>query len=214
LAWLYFGKSPIDSTPSGDWWIFLDMEAAVQVGQEYNSTEEHSVILTASLADRGLRLGRQVGLVTHGESLVWIPPQDGNEQRQKILRALALVSTGPVTLADLLNRSRSTPLASLIVITANPRSDWIEALLPLMHRGAIPTILLFDPRSFGGSDDITATDLTLKQLGLAHTIITRDLLDRPEARPGQTGHWEWRVSLSGRAIATHRPRDMSWKTLQ
>ncbi|HPD42555.1 MAG TPA: DUF58 domain-containing protein, partial [Anaerolineae bacterium] len=66
-----------DGTPAGDWWILLDMDARVQVGMGENSTDELGVILAASLADRGLRARRAVGLVAHGEELVWLPPQSG-----------------------------------------------------------------------------------------------------------------------------------------
>jgi uncharacterized protein (DUF58 family) len=78
-----------DSTPSGDWWIILDMDQSVQVGEGAQSTEEHAVILAASLADRGLRLGKAVGLVAHGEPLTWLPPREGEGQRWEMLRALA-----------------------------------------------------------------------------------------------------------------------------
>jgi uncharacterized protein (DUF58 family) len=52
-----------DSTPTSNWWIFLDLERRVQAGEGWDSTEEHGVMLAASLTDRGLRAGRAVGLV-------------------------------------------------------------------------------------------------------------------------------------------------------
>ena len=42
-----------DGAPSGDWWILLDMNSQVHFGDGFDSTEEHQVILAASLADRG-----------------------------------------------------------------------------------------------------------------------------------------------------------------
>jgi len=54
----------------------------------------------------------------------------------------------------------------------------------------------------------------LTNLGITCHVISRDLLDRPEARPGQQGQWQWRVSPSGRAVAVHRPTDMSWRELR
>ncbi len=206
-----------DSLPSGDWWLFLDLDQAVQVGQGDNSTEEHSIILAASLADRGLqRTGRAVGLATHGQELVWLPPQQGDTQRQKILRALALIEPGPRPLTDLLIGSQaiSTPSSSLIIITASINGDWIKALLPLIQQGTIPTILLLDPASFGNTPPINNVQAILTNLGISSYLITPDLLDQPEARPGQQGQWEWRVSLSGRAMAVNRPQDMNWKALQ
>jgi hypothetical protein len=50
-------------------------------------------------------------------------------------------------------------------------------------------------------------------LGVAPYLIKRELLDRPEARPGHQGEWEWRVTGFGRAIPIHKPADLSWKKL-
>jgi uncharacterized protein (DUF58 family) len=205
-----------DSTPAGDWWIFLDLDEHTQVGQGFNSTEEHSIILAASLADRGLKMGKAVGLVSHGESLVWLPPDNSDNQRHQIMRALAQIVPGSISLTSLLTQARPDQLraASLILITANTSGDWLTGLLPLRQRGAIPTILLLDPTTFDGPVGTGAVEPTLVELGISHTIITRDVLDRPEARPGRAGQWEWQISPSGRAIPVRKPPEMSWRMLK
>jgi hypothetical protein len=43
--------------------------------------------------------------------------------------------------------------------------------------------------------------------------VTRDLLDRPEARPGTQGLWEWRILRHGKAVPIRRPSDLRWKKL-
>jgi uncharacterized protein (DUF58 family) len=73
-----------EGTPSSDWWIFLDLHQEVQVGEGWDSTLEHGVILAASLADRGLRSGHAVGLVAFSEELVWMAPRGGENQRLEI----------------------------------------------------------------------------------------------------------------------------------
>ncbi len=210
----YFVRQ-FDSTPSGDWWIFLDLDEQVQVGKGFASTEEHSIILSASLADRGLRAGRAVGLVTYGRDMVWLPPESGDVQHKKIMRALAQINPGAHPLTDLLAKTQpvSRKVASLIIITPNVNGSWIEGVIPLIQRGAIPTVLLLDPVSFGSDNHENQIQPTLAELNIAHHIITPDLLDRPEARPGQQGQWQWRISPTGRAIAVNRPRDMGWKSL-
>jgi len=224
LRWIHWRTSArrddlfvrlFDGTPAGDWWIFLDLDRRVQAGQGQASTEEHGVILAASLADRGLRSGRAVGLVTHSEELVWLPPQSGDGQRWSILRALSLVDPGPRSLAELLARARPRfgERTSLIIITPAVDGDWVESLWPLLRQGTVPTVLLLDPSSFGGAGDVSRTLALLSELGVACSPITRDLLDRPEARPGQRGQWEWRTSPHGRAVPVRRPRDMTWKVL-
>ncbi len=204
-----------DSTPAGDWWIFLDLEQRVQAAQAEAATEEHGVILAASLADQGLRWGRAVGLVTHGDNLAWLPPQTGAGQRQEILRTLALVNPGPRPLAELLTRVRPTfgRQTSLILITPAASGDWIEALVPLLRRGAVATVLLLDPVTFGGIGEASGTLALLTNLGVTRYLITPDLLDRPEARPGQQGTWEWRIMPTGRAIPVRRPGDTPWRPL-
>ena len=212
-----------DGTPAGDWWIFLDLDQSVQAGAGQASTQEHGVILAASLADRGLRLGRAVGLVAHGNQLVWQPPQEGDAQRWAILRALALVDLGSRPLAELLARARPKfgGRTSLIIITPSVGGEWVEELWPLLRRGIVPTVLLLDPLSFGsaldGSDQLaevrSGTLGLLSDLGVTHYVIGRDLLDRPEARPGERGQWEWRVSPLGRAVTARRPRELAWKVL-
>ena len=204
-----------DGTPAGDWQILLDLDQSVQLGVGSESTVEHGVILAASLGDRGLRLRRAVGLAVNSKQLVWIPPREGENQRWDILHSLALVDMGDRPLSELLRHMEHDIRShtSIILITPSLQSDWIEALLPLMWRGVTPTVLLLDPVSFGGQASSFRIPTALPELGIAHYIITRDLLNRPEARPGQEGHWEWRVTPSGRAVLVRKPGDMSWKVL-
>lgn len=223
LRWIHWRTSArrdelfvhlFDSTPSGDWWIILDLDRAVQVGEGARSTTEHGVILAASLADRGLRLGRSVGMVAHGQPLIWLPPRDGDDQRWQILRALAMVETAPNPLSATLTNLRSTlgGYTSLVIITANMRGDWLEGLLPLLWLGAVPTVLLLDPQAFSAPDAVekaahnTALEAIQHELtrwGIYHQCITPDLLDRPEAHPGHKGQWKWRISPTGRATAAN-----------
>ncbi|OQY20665.1 MAG: hypothetical protein B6I34_08520 [Anaerolineaceae bacterium 4572_32.1] len=204
-----------DSTPASDWWILLDMNRFVQAGEGQDSTEEHGVILAASLADRGLRSGQAVGLVAHGERLVWLPPRESEGHRWEILRSLALVSLGERPLTELLARAGPDlgRRASLVVITPAVDSEWVASLLPLLRRGVIPTVLLLDPVSFGGTGDAREIAAQLSDLEVAHHIITRDLLNLPEAQPGREGQWTWRVLGTGRAVPIRRPQQVTWKVL-
>jgi uncharacterized protein (DUF58 family) len=204
-----------DGAPAGDWWILLDLDEATQFGSGADSTEEHGVILAASLADRGLRARQSVGLVANGDSLTWIPAKQNENQRWEILRALALTKPGKTPLAELLERVRPTigRHASLMLITASTRVDWLSALIPLQWRNIIPTVLLLDSQSFGYQQGTEQVAVALREMGVAHHIITRDLLDRPEARPGRQGQWEWRYSPTGRAILISAPEQIMWRRL-
>jgi uncharacterized protein (DUF58 family) len=204
-----------DSTPASDWWIFLDLEARVQVGVDANATHEHAIVLAASLVDQGMRQGRPVGLVACGPELVWQAPRIGTHQRLGLLRSLALLSLGDVPLKDLLERARPRFRrgASLVIITANTAGEWVQSLLPLMQAGQVPTVLLLDPASFGGAGQASPVEAVLSRLGVRHYRIQRQVLDRAEARPGRQGKWEWRVLASGRLLPLNLPQDQMWYAL-
>jgi hypothetical protein len=53
----------------------------------------------------------------------------------------------------------------------------------------------------------------LVDLGVRHYVITRDLLDRPEAHPDQQGHWGKPVSGTGWAGPIRQRREIGWRVL-
>ena len=205
----------LDGTPSGDWWIILDLDRQVQLGQGQDSTLERGILLAASLADRGLRQGRAVGLAASGDHLVWLAPRAGENYRWEVLRALALANPGDLVLGSLLANSPQAfgQWPSLVLITPSHSQDWVEALLPLVWRGATPTVLLLEsddrPISGGGA----AYQAFLHKAGIHSELIAPDLFDRPEAHPGTQGQWGWRIGATGRAMPIRKPADMSWRTL-
>ncbi len=204
-----------EGSPAGDWWIILDLDQNVQIGEGQDSTQEHGIILTASLANLGMRTGHSVGLLTHGDKLVWLPPRMSDEHNWEILRSLALIEPGQRSLAELLEMARPSlgRNTSLIIITPSIDGPWVKALLGLSREGVVPTVMVFDPQTFGGSGNLPALKDYLAGLGITHEVISRDLLDRSESRPGQSGHWDWRVTPMGKAIPTLQPDDLSWRDL-
>ncbi len=204
-----------DSAPTSDWWIFVDLDTRVQAGSGRDSTLEHAVIIAASLADGGLRSGRGVGLVAQGSSLAWLPPQTGEPQRWQLLRALALVDGGVRSLRELLSRTEPAlrRRASLIVITPAVSGEWVQCLLTFIRRGITPTVLLLDRASYGGTDTLGHAQALLSDLGIAHHVISKAILDTADVSPGRAGQWDWRVAGAGRAVAVHRPQDFRWKVL-
>ncbi len=205
-----------DSNPKGNWWIVLDVEQSVQAGVSPRSTEEHAVILAASLADKGLRSGLAVGLAAHGDPFLWLPPQESGSQRWSILRSLALLSLSQHPVAELLNNLRPSisKNSSLVLITSNTRGDWIQSILTFVWKGNIPTVLLLDPQAFGGSADMRPIIHELNRFSIRSHLITPDLLDRPESQPGEIGRLRWRVTPSGRAILVNPPSEEAWRALR
>lgn len=204
-----------DGTPASDWWILLDLQAEVQVGVGGDSTEEYGIILAASLADRGLRAHRGVGLIVNGKNLDWLPPRTSVGQKWEILRTLALVSPGRTSLGEVLEHVRPNigRNASLLVITATSNMDWFTAIPHLRRRGITPTVFLLDLHSFADERDNARIASELNKMQVACHMLPRDLFDRPEAHPGTHGQWEWRISPLGKAIPVRAPDDQSWRRL-
>ena len=232
-----------DNTPASNWWIILDMDRRGHVGRGQDSTEEHAITLAASLADRGIRERQNVGLITHGEQLVWLPPRAGDPQRWSILRELALLHTGTVSFDELLERIRPTlgQYASVILITSAVQCDsgppsWFNGLLKLGRRGVAPTVLLLDRGAYQQAELDSAgvfsptempapagaamsrgqarqTADLLAGLGVASYVIDRGVFERPESKPGHQGEWEWRILPTGMVAPVQQPRDLEWRSV-
>jgi len=204
-----------DGAPASDWWILLDLQDSVQVGSGENSTEEHGIILTASLSDRGLRAHHGVGLVVNGRVLDRLPPRTGTGQSWEILRTLALASCGTISLGQVLEHIRPNLgfNATLIIITSTTQTDWLHTVPLLRRRGIAPTVFLLDSQTFGGQKSNVPLLSELTRMGISHHNIPREVLDRPEAHPGTRGQWEWRISPTGRAIPVRTPGDYTWRRL-
>ena len=63
--------------PGGSTWILLDLNQAVQAGEEDESTEEYSVKLAAALVYRLIREQKSIGLITYGDENRVLARQQG-----------------------------------------------------------------------------------------------------------------------------------------
>jgi uncharacterized protein (DUF58 family) len=208
----------MENNPAGDWWIFLDLESQYQVGPEDQNTEEHGVILAASLAELGLRTGKAVGLATQGRQFTWLPPGVGETQRQTIGSVLALACRGDISLATMLSyaSARTSRYASLIIITTNPDPAWTGYLAAMAGSRIQPTVLLLDPDSYESNgrqgQSLSGVTQKLRELGIGHKLLLSDYFNRPEARPGKQGKWVWHPLESNRASAVYRPANLDWRS--
>jgi len=204
-----------EGTPAGDWWILLDLDRSTQLGTGPDSTEEHGVILTASIAAQGLKQEHPVGLTINGQETSWLVPRRNEHQQRALLKALAIAVPSDMPLYDYLPRMGQAlgSHSSLLIITANADTEWTEALIPLMWRGIMPTVFLLDPISFGGTRDSNAMDDTLQTMGVPCHIIPRDMLAKHQIQQGQAGEWEWRISGTGKAVAVRNPTS-DWRKLE
>ncbi len=222
LRWIHWPTSArrdqfyvrlFDATPSGDWWILLDMDRTVHFGEELDATEEYAVVLAASLVNQGLRAGQAVGFISYDENLTWLPPLAGEGQRWEIMHALASISLGDRPLQDLLGGIAPSlgHHTSLIVITPSIDPGWTEELVRLTRQGINPTVLLLDPESFGQLADLKAARKVLIDQGIYHTIVTRESLIFFERQSKKQLVEEEFSSKRDRGDWTLRSADIPWE---
>jgi hypothetical protein len=162
-----------------------------------------------------LNTDHPVGLSINGNQPDWIVPRRNEYQLRSLLKALAVAAPSELTLKDYLLRVGASlgSHSSLLMVTADPNPEWLQALMPLMWRGIMPTIFLFDPVSFGGMTETKAIAQLFQSMSIPCHVIPKALLDKPQARPGHEGEWEWRVTATGRAHAVHSAQE-EWRGLQ
>ena len=199
-----------DLDAAGDIWILLDLQESVQLGQDALDTEEHAVLLAASLAARANRQNRAVGLATYGRTPQILPPARGQGQQWKILRALALVRSDGQTCLSGAMRDLSRVAqkgAAAIIITPNGSASWLPQLVTLAQSGVQSHVTLLDRASFGGQGNSEALSDSIKQLDFTATIIHQGDVGQPLVEQERRGFWEFKVTGMGKAIATQKPDD-------
>jgi uncharacterized protein (DUF58 family) len=173
----------LEAATSGDWWIFVDLQAQAQAGSGQDSTLELSIVLAASLVARGLRERRRVGLALVGPGLVWLEPRSDLAHRWQLLYALSVAGPGDRSLAELLTLGRPAKTATLIAVTPTAETAWVAAAAGNLQGGKM-TALLVDPGEFGSHSDQAKVSTALTRSGIPHIRMPRALLDEAYASPG------------------------------
>ncbi|MCL4545672.1 MAG: DUF58 domain-containing protein [Chloroflexi bacterium] len=142
-----------DLERSSDLWIVLDLDALTLFGEEDDSTEEYGVRIAVGLANRVLREGRAVGLLTTGRDRVMVAPERSGDQFDRLLGELAGVRCdGEQRLSEVLPTVESLlgREDTIAVITSSGHIDWVRSVVALSQRGLSPVVFLVDQSSFGG----------------------------------------------------------------
>jgi uncharacterized protein (DUF58 family) len=186
------------------------MATAVQLGSGINSTEEHAVLLAASLSARALSQNRAIGLAAYGQIPQVVPAGRGQGQQWKILRALALVNAdGTASLSQALQDvgRMSRRGAAAIIITADGSADWIPDLLTLAKRGIQSHVIILDRPSFGGTGNSAGLQQAIRQIGGHAHVVRQGEVGQPVEEQERRGFWEFKITPTGRAVAVRSPLD-------
>jgi hypothetical protein len=124
-----------------------------------------------------------------------------------------LVELGEHALAALLASTQQAlrQRSGLVIITPDVEGGWLDSVALLLRRGVVPTVLLLDQQAFGGRGDASRTVALLESMDVSHYLISPELLDQPEARPGQVG--QWRKTSRGQWEPQFHPRELVWRAL-
>jgi uncharacterized protein (DUF58 family) len=204
-----------DLDAGGDVWLLLDFQAAVQLGQGADGTEEHMVLLAAALLAQGLDQQRAIGLATYGQQPQLITPNRGENQEWKLLRALALAKADGqadlrVAIRDLSQVARRR--SAVIIITPTEDDKWLPDLLQLAQRGITCNVVLLDRDSFQeGAGLAVGTSKSLRdairQHGIDCYLIRQGQVGQPIEEAARRGFWEFKVTATGKVITVRSPFD-------
>lgn len=193
---------------AGDIWLVPDCLESSQLGEGAEGTEEHAVLLAASLAARALSETRGIGLAAYGRAPQIVLPGLGQGQQWRILRALALMrADGAIDLTRALREFGETARRGSAAIIITPAADagWLPQLAQLTRQGLDCHVLLLDRPSFGGLGSSEALRRAINLLGIRCAVVRRGEVGRPLVQEEHHGFWEFKVTGTGKAVAVRRP---------
>lgn len=197
-----------DLDAAGDIWLVLDLAAAVQLGEGAQSTEEHAVLLAASLGAVAHQQQRGVGLAGYGRQPLLLPPGRGQGQQWKLLHSLALVNAdGQASLGRALEDLSQVVRrgAAAIIITPNDDAGWLPALLHLSQRGIRCQVVLLDRVSFGGGGNPAGMQQLIRHAGFTCYLVRQGEIGHPLQEEVRRGFWEFKTTPLGKVVVVKRP---------
>jgi uncharacterized protein (DUF58 family) len=166
----------LETATTRDWWIVVDLESSAQAGSGENSTLELCIVLAASLAMRGLKELRRVGLSMAGSQFVWLDPGSDPAQGWRILRYLAVAQVGHQSLSDLLMQGRFGQAGTTILITPSTDPVWVATAERHRNRAGIMSLLV-NPADFGGLINQSKVISALAHSRIPYASMPRSLLE-------------------------------------
>lgn len=143
--------------PASDIWVIMDLNKSVHVGEGDDSTEEHAVMIAASVARYFLLANRSVGFISYGKGLFVEDAERGAQHYTRILEGLALATAeGDVDIGTLISEEskRFGRHTTVVVVTPSTSEDWVGSLQFIQQRGVKVAVVLLDASTFGGDNPL------------------------------------------------------------
>jgi uncharacterized protein (DUF58 family) len=147
---------------TADVWVVLDLHRGSHWGTAPDSTDEYAISLAASVAAHVHARGRQVGLIVNDAAATVLEPHRVLRQDRVILEYLAVAEAdgkAPLHASRVWDRVRRLPRRALVVVTASPSPEWVDALMMARARGSTSLVYYIDASSFGGPASHASFDL-------------------------------------------------------
>lgn len=154
-----------EQDPIADVWVMLDMHNAVQAGRigsdttivgndfvAFESTEEYSVAIAASICRTYLERGRTVGLILTTTHPIVLTPERGEAHISRIMDVLAVTHPDgiqPIAEAVRAHDGRFSRQSSIVVVSPSVDESWAAELGRLRGLGIASQAVLVQPESFG-----------------------------------------------------------------
>ncbi|MGC4192333.1 MAG: DUF58 domain-containing protein [Thermomicrobiales bacterium] len=187
-----------DPDPTSDLWIMLDLDErgmrSIAPSVRYpslDSTEEVLVALAGALAERALNDGRKVGLIVNRAMPVRLSADQSHRQWFRTMEMLAMAQPfGRRSLNEAIasEARRFSRTAGLIVLTASPDQEWIDAARSLVMRHVpVGAVIVMD----GAGDDARSLDALAETLAAERVAVSRyragaGIESQPAWKPGAT----------------------------
>jgi uncharacterized protein (DUF58 family) len=199
-----------ETATTREWWIVVDLDSTAQAGDGANSTLELCIVLAASMALRGLREHRKVGLAMAGTQFVRLEPGANPAQGWRILRSLAVTEAGHRSLADVLTQFRYGQAATTILITPSTDPAWVASADRFLNGSGVMSLLV-DPTDFGSPADQREVISALAPARIPYVLIPGSLLKDAYSATGQVARR--RISAGGLGKSYSKQGRQSWQSM-
>ena len=161
--------------------------AGAAPGYRSENTEELSVTVAASLAQRLMDLSLPVGMAVNAENGRLLRPDNGPDHLSRMMETLAAAQAANLPrLSEFLYSMRThlNHFHSVTVVTSDTDPSWLPALLDLKRLNVAVSIVMVDPASFGSRfDTANVVNAAASELIPVYVVGRDTPLDNALARP-------------------------------